>query len=73
MVLRQYFIPCFLALLVLTSFMAVEAQVGSTDKWTRVQSDNGEFSIEVPDNYSYVFDRTGYSKVSGRLTICCKT
>jgi hypothetical protein len=61
MISRINLIPCFLALLVLINLMsAAEAQVGSTDKWIRVQSDNGEFSIEVPDNYSFVFDRTGY-------------
>ena len=35
------------------------------DKWVRVQSDNGEFSIEVPDKFSYFFDRAGFQVSSG--------
>lgn len=34
----------------------------SKDKWTRIQSDNGEFSIELPDNFSYFFDEEGFSR-----------
>jgi hypothetical protein len=34
--------------------------------WIRVQSDNGEFSIEVPDDYSYFFDAEGFSVVDDR-------
>lgn len=30
------------------------------DGWTRLQSDNGEFSIELPANYSYFFDADGF-------------
>lgn len=32
-----------------------------TGDWTRVQSDNGEFSVEVPANYVYFFDKDGFS------------
>ena len=30
-------------------------------KWIRVQSENGEFSIDVPDDYDYFFDEKGFS------------
>jgi TonB family protein len=29
-------------------------------EWIRVQSDNGEFSIEVPEKYDYFFDKDGF-------------
>lgn len=31
------------------------------DKWIRVQSDNGEFSIEVPAKYKYFYNKDGFS------------
>ncbi len=30
------------------------------EKWNRIQSDNGEFSIEIPPNYNYFFDKDGF-------------
>lgn len=36
------------------------AQNGDIGSWTRVQSDNGEFSIEVPEDFSYFFDSDGF-------------
>jgi hypothetical protein len=30
------------------------------EKWIRVQNDNGEFSVEIPDEYSYFYDKEGY-------------
>jgi len=30
-------------------------------KWIRVQSENAEFSIDVPDDYDYFFDQEGFS------------
>jgi hypothetical protein len=30
-------------------------------KWIRAQSDNGEFSVEVPDEYDYSFGREGFT------------
>ena|GEM_PF-2554043 len=35
------------------------------EKWIRVQNDNGEFSIEIPDEYSYFYDKEGYHISSG--------
>jgi hypothetical protein len=34
--------------------------------WIRVQSDNGEFSIEIPDDFSYFFDSEGFTVVDDR-------
>ena len=28
--------------------------------WTRVQTDNGEFSIELPEGFAYLFDKDGF-------------
>lgn len=36
-------------------------QPDSNDKWIRVQSDNGEFSIEVPAKYKFYYNRDGLS------------
>lgn len=35
------------------------------EKWIRVQTDNGEFSVELPDEYSYFYDKEGYHISSG--------
>jgi Gram-negative bacterial TonB protein C-terminal len=35
------------------------AQEAKKDDWIRVQSDDGEFSIEVPAKYGYFFDKEG--------------
>ncbi len=35
------------------------------DKWIRVQSDDGEFSIEVPKEYNYFEDKNGFSVSNG--------
>ncbi|CAN5486772.1 hypothetical protein BH18ACI3_BH18ACI3_21430 [soil metagenome] len=34
-------------------------QLDSKDKWIRVQSDNGEFSIEVPAKYKFYYNKDG--------------
>lgn len=36
-------------------------QDNSGDKWIRVQSDDGEFSLEVPADYKYFFNKDGFS------------
>lgn len=38
------------------------------DKWIYVQSDDGEFSIEVPKNYSYFYDENGIRKFNIKLS-----
>lgn len=35
------------------------------EKWIRVRNDNGEFSVELPDEYSYFYDKEGYHISSG--------
>lgn len=38
-----------------------DAQENQSAEWIRVQSDDGEFSIEVPAKYSFVVDKDGFS------------
>lgn len=49
---------CFALLFVFSNF--INAQ-NSTDEWIHVQSDNGEFSVEMPANYSYFYDKDGFA------------
>ena len=37
------------------------SQTNHSAEWIRVRSDNGEFSVEVPDNYRFVVDKAGFS------------
>jgi hypothetical protein len=46
------------AVIILGRFAA--AQQSPADKWTRLQTDNGQFSIEVPEGYSYFYDADGF-------------
>jgi hypothetical protein len=48
-------------ILLFASSVASSAQDGQTGNWIRVQSDNGEFSIEVPEDFSYFFDSEGFT------------
>ncbi len=41
-----------------TSGQAVLVQ---NDKWTRVQTDTGELSVDVPEDFSYFFDLDGFT------------
>lgn len=45
----------------------INAQNQTTD-WVRVQSDNGEFSIEVPAEYAFFADKDGFSVASSSDT-----
>lgn len=42
------------------SYSAVLSQTDPAGGWNRVQSDNGEFSIEIPADYSYFIDADGF-------------
>lgn len=42
------------------SAFAQETEKKQAERWIRVQSDNGEFSVEVPDNSDYLFDAEGF-------------
>lgn len=50
----------FTLFLVFTLFFTFEAQAQNAE-WIRVQSNNGEFSIEVPAQYKYFYDKEGFS------------
>ena len=50
----------FTVILICALCANVLAQSGTNDEWVRVQSDNGEFSIEVPNSFSYFFDAEGF-------------
>ena len=36
--------------------------LAQTTDWMRVQSDNGEFSIEIPQKYNYLVDKDGFEQ-----------
>lgn len=51
----------FITILLLFLFSySIFAQNTQTNDWIRVQSDNGEFSIEIPSNFTYFFDKDGF-------------
>lgn len=43
----------------------VSAQAKPSENWIRVQSDNGEFSVEVPAKYKFVADKDGFQVSNG--------
>ncbi len=57
--IRLIFAALFYTLLFLPVFAV--AQENQSAEWIRVQSDNGEFSIEVPVKYTFVVDKSGFS------------
>ena len=56
----------FTFILLFTLFVSLTAEAQNAD-WIRVQSDNGEFSIEVPAEYGFFADKDGFL-VSDSLT-----
>ncbi len=54
----------FFALLAVVLFSTLIKAQNQTADWVRAQSDNGEFSIEVPAEYGFFADKDGFS-VSG--------
>lgn len=40
------------------------SQDAQKDEWIRVQSDNGEFSIEIPKKYNYFYSEKGVSAIT---------
>lgn len=50
----------FSLLLIFTLTLTFEIQAQSSE-WIRVQSNNGEFSIEVPSQYNFFYDKVGFS------------
>ncbi len=38
----------------------VFAQTNQSSEWIRVRSDDGEFSVEVPADYKFIVDKTGF-------------
>lgn len=56
-----------LGLLILTSIFCVSAfaqeiknNSNQTNEWVRLNFDNGEFSFEVPSNFTYFYDKNGF-------------
>jgi hypothetical protein len=45
----------------ITAAAATTTVAQEKTEWMRVVSDNGEFSVEVPANYTYFYDRDGFS------------
>lgn len=50
----------FLISVVLIAGSFVLAQHPPSDEWTRLQTDDGKFSIEVPARFSYFYDKDGF-------------
>lgn len=53
--------PVIALLLALASFTFVSAQTEPESKWSRIQSANGEFSVEMPANPFYFYDKLGFT------------
>ncbi len=56
-----------LGLLILISFLCVSAFArqtksisNQTNEWIRLSFDNGEFSFEMPANFTYFYDKDGF-------------
>lgn len=49
----------FTLILIFTLIFSFEIQAQKS-KWIRVQSNNGEFSIEVPAEYNFFYDKNGF-------------
>lgn len=55
----------FILILIFTLIFSFEIQAQNSE-WIRVQSDNGEFSIEVPAKNNYFYDKEGFSITEDR-------
>ncbi len=53
--------PAIVLLFLLLSFTFVSAQKEPENNWSRIQSSNGEFSIEMPANLFYFYDKLGFT------------
>lgn len=60
-IIKIYKISLFVICVLAFSF-SVQAQNAD---WVRVQSNNGEFSIEMPKNLTYFYDKDGFSLSQG--------
>ncbi len=54
--MKKLLLPILVIILSTFSF----SQEVKKDDWIRVQSDDGEFSIELPSNYKYFYDEKGF-------------
>lgn len=50
----------WLALTVIVFLISIATYSQSADKWTRVQTDDGSFSIDVPTEHKYLFSKQGF-------------
>ena len=46
--------------LIFFAFISTTFAQEKPTEWIRVQSNNGEFSIEVPKRYDFIFDKDGF-------------
>lgn len=62
--MKKYY--CFLILFLLlfaaadSTFAQENPNAAQTSDWQRLQSDNDEFSVEMPANYTYFYDKDGF-------------
>lgn len=54
--MKKLLLPLFVLILTTFSF----AQEVKKDDWIRVQSDDGEFSFQIPTKHGYFYDKTGF-------------
>ncbi len=50
-----------LTLFLIFTFVFAFAAQAQNPEWVRIQSDNGEFSVEMPKNPTYFYDKDGFS------------
>jgi TonB family protein len=55
---------CCVVVFVLGLALGANGQAAASDGWIKLQTDNGELSLEMPPGHSYFFDRTGFG-ISG--------
>jgi hypothetical protein len=62
---RRLIMKKILILSILTLFFAVSAFAQETKnnpvEWVRVENETGEFSVEMPSNFTYFYDRDGFN------------
>jgi TonB family protein len=64
MVIMKYSIK-FTLFLIFTLIFSVAIQAQKSE-WVRIESENKEISFAIPDNFSFVFDKEGFSQTNPR-------
>jgi TonB family protein len=59
--LKKTFILPILILAFAASIFAQEKTAAKTTEWVRVENETGEFSVELPSDFTYFYDQDGFS------------